>query len=284
MKSVIISAKSFDIALEEAMEKLGCSYGEFDHEIIENGGLFKKGKFKFTLKEEFVKEKVGAKSDVEKNEMAAVEEKKVVLDSKKSLKEDHSKGVEEVNLSSEKSALIEKKKDVGFGKEVVVNVGELSPKLEACLRFVEGLVSGLGNDLRVTTTATDRAYTININGEDVGRLIGKGGEALDALQVLVSSVAISNANGESKRVYVNIENYKERREETLKSIASKKAEYVRSSGKSARLESMSPRDRAIIHNEISKMEGVRSYSIGEGNARRLVIAPARNGEVKQEAE
>ena len=255
MKSVIIQAKTIDAAVEEALEKLGCSYGDFDVEVIENGGIFKKGKFKFTLKADEV--------------VAETKKSEPVKDAVKVEKE-----VEVRKEEKKESELPKFEKGVKSDSDVVVKFGE-STKLDACVRFVKGLVEGIGYDVQVDVTTTDRAYTIEIKGDDVGRLIGKGGDALNALQVLVSSVAISNANGDGKRVYVNIENYKERREETLKSLANKKAEFVRSTGKSAKLENMSPRDRAIIHNVISGLEGVRSYSIGEGNGRRLVIAPKK---------
>jgi len=108
----------------------------------------------------------------------------------------------------------------------------------------------------------------------MGRLIGKGGEALNALQTLVSQIAINNSHGDNKRVYVNIENYKEKRDATLKNLAKKKADHVLKTGKRITLEPMSARDRAIIHTEVQNIEGVRTYSVGEGMNRKLCMAPA----------
>ena len=260
MKSIEIQAKTIEQAVEEGLEKLGCSYDEVDVEVVSNGGMFKKAKVKLTIKEGIVQKPVAPKAEVVNEALKVTEE------------------VKPAPVKEIKPVAVEKKHTPVEKVEVTtITEGDVSSvKLNACLDFVKGLVTGLGHDVQIFATTSEKAHTININGDDVGRLIGKGGEALNALQTLVSSIAISNSKGESKRVYVNVENYKEKREETLKNIAGKKSDYVLKSGKPAKLEPMSPRDRAIIHGIVQGIKGVRSYSIGEGNARRLVIAIAKD--------
>jgi len=263
-----MSAKTIEAAIELGLDELNARQDEVEVEVLEVGGLFKKAKVRLTMKAGVVQEtkvevaplaqsvKEDKVPDTPKVE-ARKEEKKV--ESRKDEKK--SKGDAPAPASAPKPA---PKK---------VDTGDMTPKLYACVNFVTKLLELLENDSTVTIESTDKAYTINIRGESIGRLIGKGGEALNALQALVSSIAISHQNGEAKRVYINIEDYKERREETLKKLAKKKADYVKESGRYVKLEPMCPRDRAIIHTAIQDIEGVRSYSTGEGNARRLVIAP-----------
>jgi len=182
-----------------------------------------------------------------------------------------------LTLKKEVKEVKEKPKAEPVKKEKPVAVTGQSTKLDTCVTFVQGLLSALGSDATISVDS-DENHTINISGGDVGRLIGKGGEALYALQTVVTSIAISNQSGDTRRVYVNVEGYKEKREETLKGLASKKAEYVKKTGRFVKLEPMTPRDRAIIHTALQDIEGVRSYSTGQGNMRCLVVAPATSQE------
>ena len=254
MKSIEVSAKTIEEAIEEGLEKLGVSSDQVNVDVISNGGMFKKAKVKLTLKQDV------AVPTVEKEPI-----KPEVVVPKKPVKSEPEP----------------EKKQVKPVKDVSPVSPDSSEKLKACVEFVTKLLELLENPSTVTTQTTDKGYVIDISGEDVGRLIGKSGDALNALQTLVSSIAISNSNGEGKRVYVNIENYKEKRDETLNSLAQKKAEFVKRTGKYVKLDPMTPRDRAIIHTALQSIEGVRSYSTGEGKKRRLVIAPQRNDESKE---
>jgi len=265
-KVLEIQAKTIDEAIADGLEQLGASYDEVEVEVISNGGMFKKAKVKLTLKAGVETTKPQKTEQVQevKQETKKEELPKVEKSEKR-----------EPQPREEKPKSPSKPMDAG------------NPKVDACMNFVIGLVKGLGNDAAVTCEDQEKCYMIHINGEDVGRLIGKGGEALNALQTIVSSIAISHANGDNKRVFVNIEGYKEKREETLISLAKKKAVYVKESGRYVKLEPMIARDRAIIHTAIQEIEGVRSYSTGDGHNRRLVIAPSDRPEKsnnKQEGE
>ena len=268
MQTIEVQAKTIDEAIEIGLEKLGAGYADVEVEVISNGGMFKKAKVKLTLKESVLVRTAHT------SEASQKEEPKPEI--KPEPKIEISQPV--VGAAScrpcDEPAKKEKPKPA-VKSEVLDCDPDTSPKLIACTKFVQGLLEGLGNTSTVTPKIEERSYQVNINGEDVGRLIGKGGEALNALQTLVSTIAIANANGDNKRVYVNVENYKERREETLKTLAKRKAEYVVSSGKTVRLDPMNPRDRAIVHTALQEVPGVRTYSTGEGDKRRLCIAPER---------
>ena len=242
MKDIEVQAKTIEQAIEEGLAKLGAKEEDVTVQILGQGGMFKKAKVKLTLKK-------------------AMEEKKP-------------------EPKPEKKP--EKKPEAKIKPEpkpaTVATPGEGSHKVDTCVNFVKGLLAALNSESTVSVESTTETHTININGGDVGRLIGKGGEAMYALQTLVTTLAISNQNGDTRRVYVNIEGYKEKRDETLKSLAQRKAEYVLKSGRYVKMEPMTPRDRAIMHNALQEIEGVRSFSTGQGTKRQLVIAPAKEEE------
>ena len=115
---------------------------------------------------------------------------------------------------------------------------------------------------------------ITVDGEAAGVLIGHHGDTLDALQYLANLAANRKEEGEKReyaRITVDVESYRAKREDALRILARKKAHQVLKYKKSIMLEPMNPYERRIIHSAISKMEGVRSESKGEGRDRRVVI-------------
>ena len=104
-------------------------------------------------------------------------------------------------------------------------------------------------------------------------IIGRRGETLDAIQYLVSLVANRN-EGEYTRVSINVGNYRQKREETLRSLAKRNAARVLKNGRNVVLEPMNPYERRIIHTAVQEVEGVVSHSIGSDSDRRVVIALA----------
>jgi len=115
----------------------------------------------------------------------------------------------------------------------------------------------------------DTIYVI-IEGEDSGIIIGRRGETLDALQYLCC-LAINNG-GDYKRVIIDTENYRKKREETLIRLSHKLADKVLKSKKSITLEPMTPYERRIIHEALQNNKYVKTYSIGEEPNRKVVIA------------
>lgn len=109
------------------------------------------------------------------------------------------------------------------------------------------------------------------SGNKLGVMIGRRGETLDALQYLASLVANEKGSG-YYRVVIDICNYRERREGTLEALAKRTAAQVLKTGRNRALEPMNPYERRIIHTAIQEIEGVVSASVGDGAARRVVIA------------
>ena len=126
---------------------------------------------------------------------------------------------------------------------------------------------------------SNNPLTLNIRGinENLGLLIGRRGETLAALQLIVSLI-VSHRTKHRMRIIVDAENYRERREENLRSLALRVAQQVRNYRRSIALEAMPPHERRIVHLALSESTDISTESIGEGDERRVVISlkrPAR---------
>ncbi|MBI5879029.1 MAG: KH domain-containing protein [Chloroflexi bacterium] len=115
---------------------------------------------------------------------------------------------------------------------------------------------------------------LNITGNDLSLLIGRKGETLAALQMMTRMIA-SHQAGRNVSIVVDVEHYKERREESLRSLALRLAEQVTLKGRTVALEPMPPNERRIIHIALRDHAGVSTQSVGEGDARKVTIIPKK---------
>lgn len=137
--------------------------------------------------------------------------------------------------------------------------------------YIKDVMLKLGcENVTVSAANTDNGIYLRLDGEKLGVVIGRRGETLDALQYL-TSLAANTGNGYQK-VTLNIGNYREKREQTLISLAKRVSEQVLRTGRSRALEPMNPYERRIIHTAVQDIEGVVSNSTGEGTGRRVVIS------------
>ena len=150
--------------------------------------------------------------------------------------------------------------------------GSKQERAEAFLAKILPYISSKPVEIR--SEVTEDGVRINIEGEDINAIIGRRGETLDALQYLTGIVSAKSGE-KHMRVYIDTGSYRARREETLERLAKKYAERVRKTGRSLTLEPMSPNERRIVHMVIQEIDGLESFSKGEGSARRVVIALKR---------
>lgn len=140
------------------------------------------------------------------------------------------------------------------------------------IAYLNAILKNLGcENIEVKAAVRENGALIILDGEGLGVVIGHRGETLDALQHLVS-LAANNSGGYFK-VTLNIGDYREKREQTLISLATRVAEQVKRNNRNRALEPMSAYERRIIHTAVQEIEGVSSASIGEGKNRRVVIFP-----------
>lgn len=145
-------------------------------------------------------------------------------------------------------------------------------KTGKAIAYLNAILKNLGcENVEIKAAVRENGALIILDGEGLGVVIGHRGETLDALQHLVS-LAANNSGGYFK-VTLNIGDYREKREQTLVSLAQRVAEQVKRNSRNRALEPMSAYERRIIHTAVQEIEGVNSASIGEGKNRRVVIFP-----------
>lgn len=115
---------------------------------------------------------------------------------------------------------------------------------------------------------------VNLEGHDLGVLIGRRGETLDALQYLVS-LTVNKNQEQRKKIILDIEGYRKRREETLQKLALKLADKARQRGRNVVLEPMNSLERRIIHTALQGRDDIDTFSEGEEPYRKIIIAPKR---------
>lgn len=138
--------------------------------------------------------------------------------------------------------------------------------------YILTIIKSLGiEEATIEVEADDEDVRISIScGDDYGSVIGRRGETLDAIQYLTRLV-INRGSEDYKRVSINVGNYREKRENTLRSLARKNAAKVRKYGRNVVLEPMNPYERRIIHTTVQEIEGVTSHSVGSDGDRKVVI-------------
>ncbi|MCI5797712.1 MAG: Jag N-terminal domain-containing protein [Firmicutes bacterium] len=266
------TGKNIEKAIENALFELKAVRDDVDIKILEQGGLFKKARVLVTISED-AREKY-LRREQARNLEEVEETINEVVDAAEELANSVEETFEEIEkeiTKEEKKELKEEQKELKKAEKEERKLAKKSEKLNA-EQFLEGFVkvSGCGNE--VTALRTDDEVRIVINGDKSSDLIGYRGECMNALQYIAS--VIENENADKKtRVILDIENYRERREETLKALAHRMAKKVLKTGKSAKLEPMCANDRRIIHTELADVEGVSTISKGTEPNRYLIVIP-----------
>jgi spoIIIJ-associated protein len=164
-----------------------------------------------------------------------------------------------------------------------VKVTYIFKPLEAARSFIETLIKDMELDATVTIHEDGAGEAlITISGEGAGTLIGHHGDTLDSLQYLVNLAANKKETDERKytRISIDIENYREKREETLKKLARHMAEKAKRTGRNVVLEPMNAYERRIIHSEVQGIEGASTNSVGVEGNRRVIIFPEGGSSAK----
>ncbi|MBP3887910.1 MAG: protein jag [Cellulosilyticum sp.] len=249
MKSIEKVGRTVDDAITEALIELGASTDEVEIEVISKGS---KGLLGFGAKEARVK----------------VTLKEVVLEEELEVKETMPEEIhiEESIITSEtvddsEDAVSASKEEV---EQVIKNAEDFLNKLLKQMDIECIVKSEIVNDNRIS---------ISLEGKNMGIIIGKRGETLDAIQYLVNIVA-NKERKEYIKIMLDTENYRARREETLRRLAFKLSKKVQKSRKPIILEPMNPYDRRIIHSALQDSKFVKTHSEGKEPFRKVVITPS----------
>ena len=152
--------------------------------------------------------------------------------------------------------------------------GELSANAVRSIKLLEGILTRMGFSAQVKAQENQNAIILKIIGDKDGLIIGKKGQNLDAMQYIVNK-AVHHSVMDSKKIVIDSEEYRKRREESLVTTAIRAAEKVKKTKKPASLGPMNPHDRRIIHLAIQNEKTLTTKSRGEGEYRKVIIIPAQ---------
>ncbi len=186
-------------------------------------------------------------------------------------------GLNELGMSLDEvdiEILEDSKGFLGINKSAKVTLTKKTGPENVAVDFLSELFDKMQVSAAVTATSTDDSLKINLEGTETGVLIGRRGETLDALQYLTSLV-VNSGSDNFKRVVVDTENYRQKREETLVSLAERIAAKVVKTGRRIVLEPMNPYERRVLHATLQNHPKVETLSEGDEPYRKVVVRRKR---------
>lgn len=297
MEFITVTAKTLDDAITEALVQLGVTSDQLDYQIIEKGSAgflgigMKQAVIKARRKEEVKEEepeielpkvdislvKEPVKKEARKEYKREKEGTRKECGRKEDSKKDHGKKDYVKKEPKKKSAAKEQPvTDILERKEEPLAKVE-DCTIEACEKFVRDVLTAMDMaDVKITSVIDEEgALSIDMEGSNMGILIGKRGQTLDSLQYLTNRVANKMQEG-YVRVKLDTEDYRRRRKETLENLAKNIASKVKRNRRTVSLEPMNPYERRIIHSALQADPAVSTHSEGEEPYRRVVVTLVRN--------
>ena len=272
--SIRVSAKTVDDAITEALIQLGVTSDRLEYEVIEKGSA---GFLGIGMKQAVIEARRKPEPKEEKIEEPVVEEP-VKAEPKKVETVQPQKAAAEKKADEPQKAAFEKAVEKEVKEEVKkeTKLVEVQPQtIEAVEDFLKNTMKAMDMEVELKTEIDqDGALCVDMSGEHMGILIGKRGQTLDSLQYLANRVANKHQEG-YVRVKLDTENYRARREETLKHLAKNIAHKVKRNRRPVALEPMNPYERRIIHSALQSDPYVTRHSEGEEPYRKVVITLKR---------
>ena len=268
--SIRVSAKTVDDAITEALIQLGVTSDRLEYEVIEKGSA---GFLGIGMKQAVIEARRKPEPKEEKVEEPVVEEP-VKAEPKKVEAVQPQKAAAEKKADEPQKAAFEKvvEKEVKEEVKKETKLVEVQPQtIEAVEDFLKNTMKAMDMEVELKTEIDqDGALCVDMSGEHMGILIGKRGQTLDSLQYLANRVANKHQEG-YVRVKLDTENYRARREETLRHLAKNIAHKVKRNRRPVALEPMNPYERRIIHSALQSDPYVMTHSEGEEPFRKVVI-------------
>lgn len=254
MEKFEFTGKNLDQAISLGLKELNKKREDVDIKIISQGGLFSKAKIEIIVDDE----KEIAENNVEET----------IEDIKEEVLKETENIVEEVVLSENNETIENNETHEEILTEKVYLTSE--QVIERIQEFFKGVFNALNIEAKVVVMEEEESFQVKIMGEEkVSSLIGYRGEALTAYQYLINN--LPSLKDKSKRILLDVENYRNRREENLRSLADRIAKKVLRNKRSFKFEPMNAYERRIIHDEVSKIQGVTTHSEGVEPHRFLII-------------
>jgi spoIIIJ-associated protein len=177
-------------------------------------------------------------------------------------------------------AVTEEPAPVSSEDEEKTEIIEKTDKAQKAQEALQGLIGWLSDQATVEIKEeTSERILLEIHGDKTGLLIGKRGQTLDALQFL-SNKMVNRSRDSAKRIEVDMEQYRKRREQSLRSMAVRLGQKVKKKRKPITIEAMNAHDRRIVHLTLKNDRALETKSVGKGEMRKLVIHPVNSGRPK----
>ena len=266
MRSMEFSGRNIDEAIFHGLTEMGLTIDEVDTEIVqkESKGLFGIGAKNAIVR--LTEREVPIVPDFEAEKAAAHERRN---DRPKRERSEKSEKKERAEKKGEKKERREKQPEA---PEIAYSE-ELAKNNDAAI-FLTELLKRMNIEATVEEAETEDGLRLNILSATDGLLIGRRGETLDAIQYIVSLYMNKDRKENGyRRVSVDTEGYRRRREETLRRLARKNAAQVARTGRSVAMEPMNPYERRVLHSALQSFKGVTTHSEGEEPNRRVIITP-----------
>lgn len=231
MRNIEVTAKTVDQAIDKGLQMLGVEREEIEYKVINEGSMLKKA----------VVEIYTFASEEEREEFKKNQKKEVKL------------------VKTEEESMVE------FPIEHVEDVSDIVTE------FLTGILSHMGIEGTVTRGIKNGDVIFKINGENINNLIGYHGETLEAIQYIVNKIVRDKVKDYRRKVYIDVENYRRKRQETVEQIAERVAKKVLTTKRSIKLEPMNSFERKSIHFALSNIEHIGTHSEGNEPNRCLVI-------------
>lgn len=263
MKEYVSIGKNVDVAINEGLRFLGLNREDVDIKILETGGLFKKAKVCLMYEEK-------QPEPVIEQEVAPIEEKiKAEVEKVEEIKEDIVEIAENLVTETEKVEEKEIKIEPTVKQEIVKDIKSPDELIDRVKTFLVNLASNMKMEVSVDCEINDNDLNFNVTGSNVGKLIGYRGETLNAIQILLGG--LKRAGEGRYRLYLDVENYKKAREQTLIDLANRMADKSEEIERNVHLDPMSAYERRIVHSALQNRTLVETESMGEGDNRHVVI-------------
>ncbi|MCQ2400772.1 MAG: protein jag [Lachnospiraceae bacterium] len=262
MSKYNFSAKTLADCITKACVELGVTSDMLDYTVVEQGsnGVLGIGARPWVISAGIREEEAPAVVE------EAAEEKKAVPVSETVKKAEPEKAVEEVPAAPAIEAAPTEKGPVSVTEQE-----------ELCVNFLKNVFESMGLEVKIETSFDEllSELSVNLSGDDMGVLIGKRGQTLDSLQYLAGQV-VNKHSGNYIRIKLDTENYRERRKETLETLAHNMAHKVRRTKKPMALEPMNPYERRIIHSSLQDEKDIFTRSEGEEPYRHVVVCYSKH--------
>lgn len=255
MREITVSAKTLDDAITEALIQLSITSDMLEYDVIEKGSS---GFLGIGMKQAVItarkKEVVPQSNEVEIKKVIKQEAKEDIVEKKLDTVKSKREFVEEKETATE-TKLAEVQEET----------------IKACEKFLYDVLKAMDMEVSIHSEVDEEgALSINMDGKNMGILIGKRGLTLDSLQYLTNRIANKSQDG-YVRVKLDTEDYRRRRKETLEHLAKNIAYKVKRNRRTVSLEPMNPYERRIIHSALQGDKNVSTHSEGEEPYRRVVV-------------